>query len=256
MAASVAQGVGTRGRRPPAPFDEPILASKITAPGVPDWAIQRPRISKLIAQGTRWCPLTVVTGPPGAGKTMALALWTAPEAGRVAWVCLDKYDNRPGVFWSNVVAALRRSGVAVPGALPAATGERAADQGFLLRLASVLAVQDPPVTLVLDDLHLLTDPPVLDGLDYVLRNVGPGMRLVVCSRMDPLLPLHRYRLAGELAEDPGQRPRVQHRRSRPADGPAWDHAVSGLARVPRPANRRLGGRHPPGGDLHGRPSPP
>ena len=34
----------------------------------------------------------------------------------------------------------------------------------------------------------------------MLRNVGPGLRLVVSSRTDPLLPLHRYRLAGELAE--------------------------------------------------------
>ena len=30
--------------------------------------------------------------------------------------------------------------------------------------------------------------------------MGPGLRLVASSRMDPLLPLHRYRLAGELAE--------------------------------------------------------
>ena len=50
------------------------------------------------------------------------------------------------------------------------------------------------------NLHLLTAPKVLDGLDYVPRNVGPGLRLVASSRMDPLLPVHRYRLAGELAE--------------------------------------------------------
>ena len=55
------------------------------------------------------------------------------------------------------------------------------------------------MTLVLDDLHLLTGPGVLDGLDYVLRNAGAGLRLVVSARMAPL-PLHRYRLAGELAE--------------------------------------------------------
>ena len=54
--------------------------------------------------------------------------------------------------------------------------------------------------LVLDDLHVLTEPGLADGLDFVLRNVGPGLRLVVTSRMDPLLPLHRYRLAGELTE--------------------------------------------------------
>ena len=180
--------------------ETPILASKITVPGVPGWAVPRPRITKLIAEGTRWCPLTVVTGPPGAGKTMALALWAAAEPGPVAWVSLDDYDNQPGVFWAYVVAALRRSGAAVPRALPAAARGRAVDHVFLLRLASALAAQDPPVTLVVDDLHVLTEPAVLGELDFVLRNVGPGLRLVVSSRMDPLLPLHRYRLAGELAE--------------------------------------------------------
>ena len=43
--------------------------------------VQRPRITTLIAEGTRWCSLTLVTGPPGAGKTMALALWAAAEPG-------------------------------------------------------------------------------------------------------------------------------------------------------------------------------
>ena len=32
------------------------------------------------------------------------------------------------------------------------------------------------MTLVMDDLHVLTEPAVLDELDFVLRNVGPGLR--------------------------------------------------------------------------------
>ena len=200
MAVHVARQAGARARQSAVSAGDPVLAAKITAPGVPGWAVPRPRITELIGQGTRSCRLTVVTGPPGAGKTMALALWAAAEPGAVAWVGLDGYDNRPGVFWSYAVAALRRAGVAVPKALPAAARGRAAGHGFLVRLASALAAQDPPVTLVLDDLHLLTDPRVLDGLDFVLRNAGPGLRLVVSSRMDPLLRLHRYRLAGQLTE--------------------------------------------------------
>ena len=198
MATEVAEQVPARARRRAVSAGIPIPASKITVPGVPDWVVPRPRITKLIAQGTRWRPLTVVTGPAGAGKTMALALWAAAQPVTVAWVGLDEFDNRPGTFWANVVAALRRSGVAMPPALPAA---RRRDVGhvFLLWLAAALAAQDPPVTLVLDDLHLLTDHEVLDGLDYLLRNVGPGLRLVVSARMDTL-PLHRYRLAGELTE--------------------------------------------------------
>ena len=200
MATYAAEQVAPPTRRQAASAGIPILASKITVPGVPDWTVPRPRITKLIAEGTRWCPLTVVTGPPGAGKTMALALWAAAEAGPVAWVSLDDYDNQPGVFWAYVAAALRRSGAAVPRALSAAARGPAADHAFLPRLASALAAQSPPVTLVIDDLHVLTEPAVRDELDFVLRNVGPGLRVVISARADPLLPLHRYRLAGELAE--------------------------------------------------------
>jgi LuxR family maltose regulon positive regulatory protein len=200
MATHAARQVATGSKRSAALISDPILASKVTAPDVPDWALQRPRITEQIAQGTRWCPLTMVTGPLGAGKTMALALWAAAEPGPVAWITLDKYDNRPGVFWSYVVAALRKSGVALPKALSAATRGRAAEHQFLLRLASALAAQDPPVTLVVDDFHLLTEPRVLAGLDFLLRNAGAGLRLAVGSQAAPLLPLHRYRLAGELAE--------------------------------------------------------
>src|SRR5271157_6113459 len=92
------------------------------------------------------------------------------------------------------------SSTTVRGALPAAARGRAAGHVFVLRLAAALAAQDPPVTVVLDDLHLLTDPRVLDGLGYVLTNAGPGLRVVVSARMDPPLPVHRYRLAGQLAE--------------------------------------------------------
>ena len=198
MAAVVVEEVPVRARGSAVFTGVPILASKITAPSVPDWVVSRLRVTTLITEGTRWRPLTVLTAPAGAGKTMALALWAAADPGTVAWVGLDEFDNRPGTFWANVVAALRRSGVALPTALPVAGG-RDADHVFLLWLAAALAAQDPPVTLVLDDLHLLTNPTVLEGLDYLLRNVGPGLRLVVSARMDPL-PLHRYRLAGELTE--------------------------------------------------------
>ena len=56
--------------------DDPILMSKITVPALPGWVVARPRVEKLIADGARG-PLTTVTGPPGAGKTMATALWAA-----------------------------------------------------------------------------------------------------------------------------------------------------------------------------------
>ena len=92
MRTCVASQVANRPRRSAVPAGGPVLASKITVPGVPDWAVQRPRINKLIAEGVRWCPLTVLTGPAGAGKTMALALWAAAEPGMDG---LDSPRSRP-----------------------------------------------------------------------------------------------------------------------------------------------------------------
>ena len=176
---------------------DPLLASKVTVPGVPEWLIPRPRIQALIAQGASG-PVTALTGPPGAGKTMALALWAAD--GDTAWVTIDDHDNQPRVFWSYVLEALRRAGVHFPRTMSAAVRRYPVDHEFLLRFASLMAAQDPPVTLILDDVHLLTSTRVLEGLAYVLKHATPGLRLVVASRMDPLLPLHRYRLTGELTE--------------------------------------------------------
>ena len=56
------------------------------------------------------------------------------------------------------------------------------------------------MVLVLDDLHRLTAAAPLEELAYVLRNARRGLHVVVASRADPPLPLHRYRLIGELAE--------------------------------------------------------
>ena len=176
-----------------------VLQAKITAPSVPGWMVPRPRLQDRIDEGTAG-PLTVVTGPPGAGKTMAVASWAAARPSPVAWITLDHYDSNPKVFWATVVAALRNAGVTLRRVSAAPARTAGSDHVFLLRLASELAAQDPPVALVLDDLHLVADAGLIDGLQYLLRNARPGLRLVICSRTDPLLPLHRYRLAGELTE--------------------------------------------------------
>lgn len=183
------------------PARDPILQSKITVPALPAWTIPRPRITKRMAQGTR-AAVTLITGPPGAGKTVATASWAISYGGGpVAWVTLDEFDDSPEAFWCYVVAALRRAGVAVPGAVTTSLARKeAGGRAFLLRIASALAGRHPPVTLVLDELHCATDPALVAGLAYVLKSAQPGLRIVGASRADPPLPLQRYRLTGDLTE--------------------------------------------------------
>lgn len=176
---------------------DPILHAKITVPALPAWIVPRPCLASRIAQGA----LTSVTGPAGAGKTVAAASWAGGyDRGPVAWVRLDEFDNGPDVFWSYVLAALRRAGVTVGNAAAIPPREDVTRRVFLLRMAAALAGQDPPVTLILDDFQCVTDAKVMAGLAYLLRNAQPGLRLVCVSRADPPLPLHQYRLTGELTE--------------------------------------------------------
>ena len=120
MVTSPRARTGTAGGGPPAEAGDPVLLSKITAPGLPGWAVPRPRIAAIMAESAR-VPLITVTGPPGAGKTMSIALWASARAsaGPCAWMTVDDYDNRPGVFWSYVTAALRAAGAAVTPLSPA-----------------------------------------------------------------------------------------------------------------------------------------
>jgi LuxR family maltose regulon positive regulatory protein len=176
---------------------DPILRAKVTAPARPAWLVPRPRLAGRIAERA----LTSITGPPGAGKTMAAASWAdGCDHGPVAWVTLDEFDNDPEVFWSYVLAALRQAGVASPRAASVLVREEPGRRDFLIRIAAELAGHDPPVTLVLDEFHCVTDPAVMAGLAYLLRNARPGLRVVCASRADPPLPLHRYRLTGDVTE--------------------------------------------------------
>jgi LuxR family maltose regulon positive regulatory protein len=181
--------------------DDFILSTKIRPPELPRWLVPRPRLDHHIAEGVHG-PLTVVTGPPGAGKTIAMASWAATTSARVriAWVSLDDYDNQPRLFWSSVMQALQRAGVAVPGDLWVPIGERTGYDALTFRLAAALAAHRAPVFLVLDDLHLVSGRRIMEDLDHLLRNSYPRLHLVAGSRSDPLLPLYRYRLAGELTE--------------------------------------------------------
>ena len=56
-------------------------------------------------------PLVVVTGPPGYGKSVAVAQWAHADVRPFAWVTLDEDDDEPMVFTQYLVEALRRIGV-------------------------------------------------------------------------------------------------------------------------------------------------
>src|SRR5689334_11112255 len=94
--------------------------------------------------------------------------------------------------------ALREWGGA-PRGLPA-TMPRGTAIDLIQMLFSTLPGPAAQLVVIIDDAHVLTHPEILEGLDSLIRGGQPGLRLVLAARSDPLLPLHKYRLAGQMAE--------------------------------------------------------
>jgi LuxR family transcriptional regulator, maltose regulon positive regulatory protein len=176
-----------------------LLGDKLRIPQPGVAVLRRGRLIDLIERAAAH-RVTVVSGPAGAGKTVACASWAAatPAARRVAWLTLDEADRDPARFWSYVRAALTRvSGV------PADFGRTLPDEApgaYPLRLVEAAQLLTEPLTLVLDDVHELADGPVLAGLDLLLRHVPPTLRLILSGRCPPRLALARLRVSGDLAD--------------------------------------------------------
>jgi len=92
---------------------------------------------------------------------------------------------------------LKSCGVAIL-PLPWALSDQV-DDGFVDRLASALSKRTEPVFIVLDFASDISAD-VAEDLDALLRRSGRWLRLVVVTRTDRALPLHRYRLAGTVVE--------------------------------------------------------
>ncbi len=161
--------------------------------------MRRRRLIDLIEQAASH-RVTVVSGPAGAGKTVACGSWASatPASRRVAWLSLDADDRDPARFWAYVQAALSRADIQ-PADVARSLRDRA-PATFALHLVEAAQLLTEPVTLVLDDVHELADGAVLAGLDLLIRHVPPTLRLVLSGRCPPRLQLARLRVSGELAD--------------------------------------------------------
>ena len=150
-------------------------------------------------------PVILVAAPAGYGKTSLLAGWaSAREADgcRVAWLTLDSYDDDAHQLWCAILDALEAAadpaGRSAFRELQPPPG--GIDPAFLAAVDRL--VDDVPggVTLVLDDLHEITSRPTLESLELLLRHRPRNLYVVLSSRGDPPLGLHRLRLQKDLAE--------------------------------------------------------
>jgi LuxR family maltose regulon positive regulatory protein len=178
----------------------PLLVAKTVRPLIVRGGVDRPRLFHLLDRATR-NPLTVVRAGAGWGKTVLVSGWAQTRTAPVAWLSLDRYDNDPQTFWAYVVAALRCAGALTAdnplvemGSVPRDERERG------LRMAAGLSHLPDQTVLVIDDFHVIDDRQVLDDVSALLQHPPPSLRLILITRTEPALALHRLRAADRVGE--------------------------------------------------------
>ncbi|MDA0161383.1 LuxR C-terminal-related transcriptional regulator [Solirubrobacter ginsenosidimutans] len=142
-----------------------------------------------------------VVAPAGFGKTTLLAHLAELDGRSFAMVALDERDNDPVVLLRYVTAALDRvEPVPVPVFEALSTPGRSVWATCVPRLCAALSAAANPVVLVLDDVHLVSDPTCMDVVAALIDHIPERSRIVLSSREEPALPLPLLRSQGRVLE--------------------------------------------------------
>ena len=179
-----------------------IAATKLRPPAPPTRLVERTRLDVLLDAGLdRRVPLLLVSAPAGSGKSTLLAGWAARRADASVWVQVDDDDSDPARFWASVVAAI---GLVRP-QLAARVGPLVVGSGgdgrvVVPAIVNELVEIDEPLTVVIDDYHLVDNPHVHRDVERLIERCPPLVTFVISTRFDPPFRLGRLRVRNSVTE--------------------------------------------------------
>jgi len=163
-----------------------------------DGVVARPGLFEVLGGSAR---VTMVSGPPGSGKTVLLGSWisAAGVGDCAAWVAAGRDERDPQRFWLSVLGALRRTTAGSALVQPQTAAPDLDGWALVERLLADLVPIEDRLWLVIDDAHEL-GPEALRQLELLIMRAPPQLRIVLATRHDVRLGLHKLRLEGELTE--------------------------------------------------------
>ncbi|MBI3926002.1 MAG: AAA family ATPase [Armatimonadetes bacterium] len=148
--------------------------------------------------------LVLVHGEAGAGKSSLLYDFVQQAARPVAWYSLDEADRDPSLFFQYFFQALESVFPGVAAASRAQLEQSPEGRSFqqlVTDLVNQLVARPAPVTVVLDDYHLVEEVETITSLiEFLVMKSPPNFALIVASRTVPRLPMPYLRSKGLLIE--------------------------------------------------------
>ena len=161
--------------------------------------VPRERLLERLNSGLS-CRMTLVSAPAGFGKTTLVSQWAQSINRPTVWLSLDARDDEPRIFVRSFAAALQRVfpdafyGIA---SLFEVSRFPPVDQVVSMFLNDLADIPEDFI-FVLDDYHLIRNRDIHTLLDQLFELLPLQLHLVLVTRSDPPLPIHRWRVNGVL----------------------------------------------------------
>lgn len=181
----------------------PLLTTKFYIPHPRPSVVSRPRLIEKLRVGlTRPRSFTLLSGPAGFGKTTLLSEYVVQLQQPVAWVSLDEDDNDPIRFWTYVLTACQtaQAHVADDALAQLHTLQPPPAEAILEIFINDMAGLSQDIVLVLDDYHAIVTQAIHAALLFLLDHLPDHLHLVLATRVDPPLPLARFRARDQIIE--------------------------------------------------------
>lgn len=198
---------GSDGPQPAAPdsFTAAIVRSKVRTPGMRPHTLERPRLLNWLEEHNRQ-RLRVITAEAGYGKSTLIADHQRRTGRRMAWLRLEASDVDWVGMLSYLVASVREVipdfGIGAVNLLQR-VGVLNASRDMVLDiiLAELESTLTEPLTLVLDDFHVVQDGEDVRAIMHRLIELAPPtLGFIIAGRQHPGTLLARAMSHGEVSE--------------------------------------------------------
>ncbi|MCA9927261.1 MAG: hypothetical protein KC419_02240 [Anaerolineales bacterium] len=183
-----------------------LLRTKLFVPQTRPFLIPRPHLLKRLNEGWQQNhKLTLISAPAGFGKTTLASTWVRQREEPVAWLSLDAGDQDLTRFLSYLLTTIdgvdgMSSTIGKKGLQLLQSAHPPPAEAVLIPLINDIVAHLDHIFLVLDDYHTIEATAVDDALTFLLDHLPEQLHLVIVTRVDPNLPLARYRARGSLNE--------------------------------------------------------